>query len=210
MPKSDGYGQSVQFPVLSDAPNMETAMQTLVNGIVPLTVMRFANANARSAAMAFTYKPVPGMITYLKAEDRWEARQADGTWLLLSDGPWQPLTFASGYIAHGGSPGWRRKAGGGIELRGRFRRSSGGNLEDDGTAIKFATLPGAVTPAATRYYIAASSRTTVSGVTRYTARIEVASNSELRYMVEASGGTGTSADPAWVSLDGITFSPAGD
>ncbi|MEV4971966.1 hypothetical protein [Streptomyces scopuliridis] len=210
MPNTDSYGQSVPYPVLSDAPNIETAMSTLVNGIVPYTVMRFANANDRSARLIGTTKAVPGMITYLIAEDRWEAFQGDRTWLLLSDGPWNPMSFASGYAAYGGSPGWRRKAGGGIELRGRFMRSNRGNLVDDGTIVKFATVPTSVAPAALRYYMCASNRVSVSGITRYTARVEVSWLGELAYTVEAGGGVGTTEFPAWVSLDGIQFSPAGD
>ncbi|MEV7425163.1 hypothetical protein [Streptomyces sp. NPDC091212] len=209
MPKNDSYSQSVPFPVLSDAPNIETAMSSLVNGLVPLTVMRFANANSRSATLIGAYKPVPGMITYLLAEDRWEAYQASGGWLLLSDGPWTGFTYSSGYSAYMGSPGWRRKAGGGIELRGRWRKNSG-SLIDTGDITQFASIPSAIAPASVRHFICASNRTTTSGVTRYTARIEVASNGALRYNVESGGGVGTTQDPAWVSLDGIQFSPAGD
>ncbi|MFF1417628.1 hypothetical protein [Streptomyces sp. NPDC058280] len=209
MPNNDAYGQSVPYPVLSDAPNIETSMSTLVNGLVPYTVMRFANANDRSARLIGTTKPVPGMVTYLIAEDRWEAYQANGTWLLLSDGPWTPLTFSSGYAAYGGSPGWRRKAGGGIELRGRWQKTSG-NLIDTGDITKFASIPSSVAPAAVRYFLCASNRVTSSGVTRYTARIEVASNGDMSYTIESGGGVGTTGAPAWVSIDGIQFSPAGD
>ncbi|MFJ9213005.1 hypothetical protein [Streptomyces sp. NPDC102264] len=209
MPKNDSYGQAVPFPVLADAPNIETAMSSLVNGLVPLTVMRFANANARSATLIGNLKPVPGMITYLIAEDRWEARQGDNTWLLLSDGPWTPFTFSSGYAAYGGSPGWRRKAGGGIELRGRWQKNSG-SLIDTGDITKFGSIPSSVAPAAVRYFLCASNRVTASGVTRYTARIEIASNGDMSYNVESGGGVGTSGSPAWVSLDGVQFSPAGD
>ena len=210
MPKGDKFGQNVQYPVLADVPNIETALTTLVNGVVPLTVMRFDNANARAASLTGTAKPVPGMVTYLIAEDRWEGRQADGTWLLLSDGPWQPLSWKTGYSAYGGSPGWRKKAGGGVELRGRFQKSSGGDLDDSGAAIPFASIPESMAPAAIRFYVVPSKRITVSGVTRYTGRLEVHPDGQLKYMVEASGGDGTTTDPAWVGLDGVQFSPAGD
>lgn len=210
MPRNDSYSQGVQYPVLGDAPDIEAAMQTLVNGFVPMLVMRFANANARAAALTGPTKPVPGMVTYLVAEDRWEGRQADGTWLLLSDGPWQPLTYKTGYTAHSGSPGWRKKAGGGIELRGRVRKTSGGPFEDNGDLIPFASVPGSVAPAAFRYFQVPSKRITVSGVTRFTARVEVTTDGDLQYTVENGGGVGTSGDPGWIALDGIMFSPAGD
>lgn len=210
MPKTDSYGQSVSYPILSDTPNIETAMQSLVNGIVPHTVLRFSNANTRAATFTGLIKFVPGMITYLVAEDRWEGYQADGTWLLLSDGPWQPLTFSTGYIAHAGSPGWRLKAGGGVELRGRIRRSTGNGFIDDGTAVKFAAIPSAYAPASTRYFIVAASRATTSDVTRYTARVEAQPDGSLVYNVESGSASGTSTSPVWFALDGIQFSPAGD
>lgn len=210
MPKNDSYSQSVQTPVLGDAPDIEVALSTLVNGIVPKLVMRFADANARAAALTGATKPVAGMITYLIAEDRWEGRQGDGSWLLLSDGPWQPLTYKTGYGAHAGSPGWRKKAGGGIELRGRIKRTNNGNLDDSGAAIPFASIPSSVAPAAYRMFLIPSKRITVSGVTRASGRLEVTTDGTLQYMVDAGGGTGTSGDPAWFGIDGCMFSPAGD
>lgn len=210
MPRSDAYSQGVQYPVMGDAPDMEVATQTIVNGVVPKLVMRFADANARAAALTGTTKPVPGMLTYLIAEDRWEGRQADGTWLLLSDGPWQPLTFKTGYNALAGSPGWRKKAGGGIELRGRVKRTSGGNLDDGPDAIQFASIPSSVAPATLRFFIVPTNRQTISGVTRWTGRLEIASDGNLGIMIESSGGQGTTGSPAWFGLDGVMFSPAGD
>lgn len=210
MPRSDSYSQNVQYPVLGDAADIELATQTLVGAIVPKLVMRFADANARAAALAGTTPPVPGMITYLIAEDRWEGRQGDGTWLLLSDGPWTPLTYKTGYAAHDGAPGWRKKAGGGIELRGRVRKTSGGAFEDDGTLVPFASIPSNIAPAAYRYFLVPAKRITVSGVTRYSSRVEITTTGDLQYTVESGGGTGTSSDPGWIALDGIQFSPAGD
>ncbi|MFF6928356.1 hypothetical protein [Streptomyces californicus] len=210
MPTTDGYGQGVPYPVMSDAPNIELAFQGAVNALTALSVLRFANANERSAKLVGPYKPVPGMVTYLIAEDRWEGYQADGKWMLMSDGPWTPLSFAAGYSAQGGSPGWRRKAGGGIELRGRVRRTNGGPLVNTGEIITFATIPAAATPGATRYFITSTNRTTTGSVTHYTCRVEVSFSGQMRYTVEAGGGEGTTQDPPWFSLDGVTFSPAGD
>jgi hypothetical protein len=210
MSKGDDYSQGVQYPLLSDTPNIETAMKTLVNGVVPLVVMKFANANARAAAFGTTVKLVPGMVTYLIAEDRWEGYQADGTWMLMSDGPWQSLSYVSGYAAMGGSPGWRLKAGGGIELRGRIRKTNGLGFTDDGTAVKFASIPSAYAPAAIRYFMGAATRSTSDGVTRYTVRLEVHTDGGLFYNAELGSAAGASDNPAWFALDGILFSPAGD
>jgi len=210
VPGTDQYGQSVAYPLLSDAPDIETTMRTLVNGVVPHTVLHFADANERAASLTGAAAPIPGMVTYLVAEDRWEGRRADGSWLLLSDGPWTPLSFTTGYTAYGGSPGWRRKAGGGIELRGRVKRTDHGNLINDGTIVVFATMLSSVAPASIRHFITATNRRTSGGVTYYTCRVEVSPTLEMRYTVEAGGGVGTVEEPPWFSLDGIQFSPAGD
>jgi hypothetical protein len=59
-------------------------------------------------------------------------------------------------------------------------------------------------------FLIPSKRTTVSGVTRAAGRLEVTTDGTLQYMVDAGGGTGTSGDPAWLGIDGVMFSPAGD
>lgn len=67
MPGFDAYEQNVQYPRLGDTPNAETAFSTLTNGLVPLTNMVFANANARAATIP---NPVAGMETWLISEGR--------------------------------------------------------------------------------------------------------------------------------------------
>ncbi|WDM16734.1 hypothetical protein J3S85_37855 [Streptomyces lavenduligriseus] len=209
MPKTDTWGQSIQYPVLSDAADIEIALSTMVNGFTPKLVMRFANANARAAALTGATKPVPGMITYLIAEDRWEGRQADGTWLLMSDGPWQPLSLISTYAANSGSPGWRKKAGGGIELRGTVKPKNG-KLNDGPDALKFGSVPSSIAPAGSRFFTVPTTRVVISGVTHDTARLQVATNGDLLYMCDAGAGQGTTTSPHWFSLDGVMFSPDGD
>ncbi|CAM5387655.1 hypothetical protein SMICM304S_02375 [Streptomyces microflavus] len=88
MPTTDGYGQKVPYPVMSDAPNIELAFQGAVNALTKQTVLRFANANERSATLMGAFAAVPGMLSYLIAEDRWD--QFDG------DGVWRPLTREHG------------------------------------------------------------------------------------------------------------------
>lgn len=189
MPNPDSYGQQVQYPALSDAPNIETATSTMVNGIVPLTVMRFANANARSAALSGTSSPRPGMITYLIAEDRWDRYEADNVWRPMSPGPWKPLTFASGYGAEAGSPGYRI-VNGSVELRGVFRKTSGAALTV-GTQTTFATLPSEAQPTASRAFYTPAS----SGAGRVA-------------VIQASGAMTYIVDSAvtFLYLDGVRFS----
>lgn len=208
MPSFDKWGQKVPYPKLSDAPNIETALRDLVNASVAQVVLRFANANERAAALSGATPAVPGMLTYLIAEDRWEARRANGTWLLMSDGAWQSLTYSSGYVANAGSPGWRQKAGGGVELRGRIQRTGGTNFTADNAWRVFSTIP--IAPGTPRYFVSAARHTVdANGQSHQTARIQVDVNGELSFGIELGGGTGVVGDPAWFSLDGLEFSPAG-
>lgn len=72
MPTTDNYGQGVSVASLTDAPDLPKAASDLANGIVPLTVMRFASASARGAALAGDTAPVEGMATYLLDVNRLE------------------------------------------------------------------------------------------------------------------------------------------
>ncbi|MEU0860617.1 hypothetical protein ABZ352_35420 [Streptomyces griseofuscus] len=210
MPKNDTYQQGIQYPVLSDAPDIEVAMQTLVGGIVPKLVMTFFSANARAAALSGANAPIAGMITYLQAEQRWEGYQSNGTWLLLSDGSWSSITYSSGYSAFGGAPGYRKKAGGGVELRGRIQKSNGSNLDNSGDPVQFGSIPASLAPAAIRMFVVPAKLITTSGVTRHTARLEVHPDGSLKYLLEAGGGISSSGYPAWIGMDGVMFSPDGD
>ncbi|MFB7919233.1 hypothetical protein [Streptomyces sp. NPDC056061] len=198
MPKTDGYGQGVQYPVLSDAPNVETAFQTAVNGLVPLTVMQFVDANARTATLIGAYAPRPGMISYLVTEDRWDRYGADKVWRPMSPGPWKPLTFAKGYTAFGGSPGYR-VVNGDVYLRGAFRRTAGGDLPTQ-VETTFMTLPAEARPSTSRVFLGASEFTTAGGVSRFFGRVIVAASGICTYIMPA-GATGD-----FLYLDGMSFS----
>ncbi|MER5501369.1 hypothetical protein ABT096_29770 [Streptomyces sp. NPDC002561] len=201
MPKADSYGQGIQYPVLSDAPNAETAFGGVVNGLAPLSVLRFANANERAATLTGAYAAQPGMISYLIAEDRWDTYGADAVWRPMSPGPWKPLTFSSGYTAFEGSPGYRI-VNGDVQLRGQFKRTDGSDLVT-ATSTLFCNLPVEARPiGATRVFIAAANFTTSSGVSRFSGRITINSDGQAGYMMGAGSTSG------WLSLDGIRYSIA--
>lgn len=61
---TDDYGQGVTLPALSDPPNIET-FKAIINALVQHSVMRFANATARTAALTGPSAPVEGMLTTL-------------------------------------------------------------------------------------------------------------------------------------------------
>ncbi|MCX4676688.1 H-type lectin domain-containing protein [Streptomyces sp. NBC_01433] len=67
---TDDYGQGVTVAELLDAPNAETLAKNLANGIVARSVLVFASAAARSAALLGAAAPTDGMHTYLKDTQR--------------------------------------------------------------------------------------------------------------------------------------------
>jgi hypothetical protein len=197
MPGSDDYAQSVPYPKLSDAPNIETSMAALTNGVVALSNMVFANANARAAAVP---NPVVGMESYLIAEGRKDYWNGVA-WTSITPGAWQPLSFATGYVANSGSPSYRI-LNGEVQLRGTFKRSSGANLPNT-TETQFATLPDGVRPTgAFRYFSAAGNFDTTGGVSYFVARIAIGTDGTCSFLVPAGSTMG------WLSLDGVRFSIA--
>jgi hypothetical protein len=72
MAAPDNYGQGVSVWQMTDAPSIPGAAQALADGIIPRTVMRFASASARGAALTGAYAPVEGMATYLADVNRLE------------------------------------------------------------------------------------------------------------------------------------------
>ncbi|HTE57082.1 MAG TPA: hypothetical protein VK698_39785 [Kofleriaceae bacterium] len=69
---TDPYGQGIAVTALTDAPDASALAAALagLSGLTPRTVMRFASASARSAALTGATAPVAGMTTWLTAEKR--------------------------------------------------------------------------------------------------------------------------------------------
>ncbi|MYW28313.1 hypothetical protein [Streptomyces sp. SID2119] len=200
MPTSDGYGQGVQYPVLSDAPNIELAFQTAVHSLASRSVMRFANANERSAVLKGQFAPVPGMVTYLIAEDRYYARMKDGSWQPLTPEPWKPLTLKSGFVAESGSPGYR-VMNGLVHLRGRIARTGNGRFTT-GTEWTIANLPAAVRPSTWSYWV-----TPVEiGASIYFSQTKFEASTGDITVVVPPGQTSTTNGLHWTGLDGCSYS----
>ncbi|MEK9523996.1 hypothetical protein MIU24_32185 [Streptomyces venezuelae] len=195
MPTSDPYGQSISIAALPDAPNAQSLAAGIVDAVAPRLVMRFTSATSRTATLTGASAPVPGMITYLATEDRYEARMGDGTWRTISSGAWIPITFASGYVAKGGSPAYRI-LGDAVELRGTFERSTAAPFTK-ATALTIATLPSGARPAASRYFITA----TEWAADMY-ARMEINAAGSVIITIPPSTPTGAS----WAALDNVSYS----
>ncbi|MFF5451888.1 hypothetical protein ACFY40_11685 [Streptomyces sp. NPDC012950] len=195
MPTSDPYGQSINIAALTDAPDAETLAHGIVDAVAPRLNLRFASAAARAAQLVGAAAPVPGMYTYLVAEDRYDVRMADGTWQALSPGAWIPLSFAAGYAARTGLPSYRI-VNGSVEFRGTFQRSAGGAFTK-GATFTIMTLPAAARPTSFRYFIAR----TEWAADMY-GGVEVAIDGTVNVGIPNTAGTAAS----WMSLDAIRYS----
>lgn len=82
MPADDEYGQGIDLWQMTDAPDIPAAIKALADGVIPRSVLRYASASARGAAID---APVDGMMTWLIAEGRLEIYH-NGSWLA-----WPPI-----------------------------------------------------------------------------------------------------------------------
>jgi hypothetical protein len=79
---TDDYGQGVTVYTNPETPNLEAIAKNLAGGIIPRSIMRFASASARSAALTGVSAPVEGMHTTLADTNR--TYRYDGS-------AWQPI-----------------------------------------------------------------------------------------------------------------------
>ncbi|MFI9123875.1 hypothetical protein ACIGW0_31540 [Streptomyces bikiniensis] len=191
MPGVDEFDQNIPTPLLTDPPNIESAVGNSVAAMVPHLNMTFADANARSAAIP---TPVAGMEVFLIAEARKELWDGSA-WVSLTPGPWVPITPATGFEVRSGSPAYRvvNKT---VELRGTIQRA-GGIAFVKNTQFSLMTLPTDARPPAYRVFIAA----TTWAADMY-ARAEVAPDGVVTVVIPNSTATGAS----WISLDNIRYS----
>ncbi|MEV7975459.1 hypothetical protein [Streptomyces sp. NPDC086519] len=82
MPTNDAWGQGISLWSLTDAPDIPSAVGALGSGVIPRSIMRFASAAARSAAID---SPAEGMTVWLISEGRQEVYHS-GSWI-----PVQPI-----------------------------------------------------------------------------------------------------------------------
>lgn len=61
MPADDDYGQNISLWQMTDAPSIPDAIKALADGLIPRSVLRYASASDRGAAVD---NPVEGMVTY--------------------------------------------------------------------------------------------------------------------------------------------------
>lgn len=195
MPNTDPYNQNIPFSLLGDAPNAQTLGQSIVDAATPQLVMRFDSASARASILSGAQAAVPGMVTYLVAEDRYEAYTNGQGWVQITPGPWIPLPLQTGYSAFAGAPAYRL-LNGSVELRGQISKTDGSLFTSNGsTGYQIAVLPAGYRPLYTVEMVGAQEL-----ATNYYCRIEVDTDGTVIAFV-ATGGS-----PHWVGLDNLRFS----
>lgn len=106
MPGTDSFGQGINLPLLSDAPDAQQLGADLGAGMVPQLVMRFDSAAHRGATIT---TPIEGMTTYLRDLNRHEFYDGSA-WRTLSEWQTTDPTWASslGSVSIGnGQKYWR-------------------------------------------------------------------------------------------------------
>lgn len=195
MATTDDYGQGVSIAALTDAPNAETLAKNIANAIVQRSVMRFASAAARAAALT---SPVEGMVTWLQDVNLLYAYDGS-SWVSLSPTSvlmdWTALSsigsYAGGFSASTPAPRMRKLSVHGTEVweyEGAINVSS---LPADTTTLAY-TFNSGYRPANGRGFMTYSS-------SHYAVRTTVAADGKLSFSVPAAAGSGVSK----VWLDGM-------
>jgi len=197
MAGTDDYGQGVTVAALTDAPNAETLARNIANAIVQRSVMRFASASARAAALTGATAPVEGMVSWL--QDVNGLYFYDGTaWQLMNiieTMPWTNLSglgsYAGGFSASTPAPRMRKLSMLGTEV-----------WEYEG-AIAISSLAAATTTTMFTFNVGhrpASGRGfTTYNSSHYGSLVTVSSSGTLTVSVPAEAGSGVSK----VWLDGM-------
>jgi|GEM_PF-6632847 len=156
MPTPDPYGQGIQIASLTDAPDAGTLAQALAglgSTLLPHTVLWFASAAARAAALVDDTAPITGMATYLT--DVHQLQVYDGTtWAV----PTPPVTTSNdGATAAAGFSlvSFSGRTSGHITtVNATWTRTAGNILSDSNGNIPdtvMGSLPAAFSPPETMY-----------------------------------------------------------
>lgn len=202
MPLTDGYGQNITYPTLTDKPNAQTLGQGIVDGLTPRSVMRFASASVRGGTITV---PVEGMMTWLQDVNLLQV--FDGSaWVTVAAGTsiWTNISLASGFTDNGNSNGTAQYrvvnlfGEPSIMLRGGLNVTyTSGNIANGGI-INSTALPSSARPSTLRTIPVACSAvsSTIASL-----KLDIQTDGYLKIV-----GTGGADLPPWVSLNGVICS----
>lgn len=173
------------FPAGSDADNVPADLQALAVWASTRTVMRFADAAARDAALT---SPAAGMVAWLDTPGSVTIRTASAWRTLWSALSWTDITLESPFTTYGTTPQAALDGGNFIVLRGGVQRSTPATQIAGNSVL--GTLPSSFgTPLTGDYPIASQ---WLGDVT--TSRLYVATNRQITYVGQSTG---------WASLNGV-------
>ena len=202
MPLTDGYGQNITYPTLTDKPNAQTLGQGIVDGLTPRSVMRFASASVRGGTITV---PVEGMMTWLQDVNLLQV--FDGSaWVTVAAGTsiWTNISLASGFTDNGNSNGTAQYrvvnlfGEPSVMLRGGLNVTyTSGNIANGGI-INSTALPSSARPSTLRTIPVACSAvsSTIASL-----KLDIQTDGYLKIV-----GTGGADLPPWVSLNGVICS----
>ncbi|MFM9703583.1 hypothetical protein [Streptomyces galilaeus] len=197
MATTDDYGQGVSIAALTDAPNAETLAKNIANALAQRSIMRFASASARSAALTGPTAPVEGMVSWL--QDTNLQYVYDGTaWKVQSSYElmaWTNLStigsFSGGFSADAPTPRMRKLSILGVEVWELEGRINANSLTPATTTTMF-TFNVGHRPANGHGYMVYNS-------SHYAARLTIAQTGLMSVSVPTEAGSSVST----IYLDGV-------
>ncbi|MGW2048527.1 hypothetical protein ACWCPF_25595 [Streptomyces sp. NPDC001858] len=197
MAGQDSYSQGIVVASLTDAPNAEALARNLADAIAPRTVMRFASASARSAALTGATAPVEGMVSWLQDTNLLyvydgSAWQVQSSYELMA---WTAITslgsFAGGFSASSPAPRMRKLSILGVEVWEYEGRITASSLSAATTTTMF-TFNVGHRPASGHGYMTYNS-------SHYASRVTISQTGVMSVSVPAEAGGSVTT----IYLDGI-------
>lgn len=201
MPTTDSFGQGFTALDYGDVPDLKSMGDGLLK-IVGQSVMRFASATARNAAIA---APTAGMTAWLNSEK--QLTVYDGTtWVAVASGSqsWTTVGLVSGFTHNGNSNGTFQYrivnlfGYDSLMFRGAVNVTYSGTTIPNGGVLNSSPLPAAARPTALRTIVIPCSDVSSA---RITLKLDVQTDGYLKVF-----GTSSDTTPPWVGFNGCFVS----
>lgn len=205
MPTTDDYGQGINIASLTDAPDAGKLAKDIVNAIAQRSILRYASASARGAALTGATAPVEGMLSWLQDVNRLDLYDGAG-WVAVSVGAsaWTTITPASGWTQNGNSNGTLQyrilniSGEESLQFRGALGRSSYPTSPPGSYVVNNSALPGPARPATLRTVTIPCSDVSSD---RIALKMDVRTDGYLEVF-----GFSSSTKPPWIGFNGTIVS----
>ncbi|MFJ3283648.1 hypothetical protein ACIPMW_00030 [Streptomyces sp. NPDC086669] len=205
MPTTDDYGQGINIASLTDAPDAGKLAKDIVNAIAQRSILRYASASARGAALTGTTAPVEGMLSWLQDINRLDLYDGAG-WVAVSVGAsaWTTITPASPWTQNGNSNGTLQyrilniSGEESLQFRGALGRSSYPTSPAGSYVVNNSALPAPARPATLRTVTIPCSDVSSD---RIALKMDVRTDGYLEVF-----GFSSSVKPPWIGFNGTIVS----